>query len=213
MRAYFDGSWVPVNPSTGKVAQNAGGALFSWGLVFDGGDVVTELNGVRTVKHPGLNGTHEIQAFVECALYCVSHNIAPEDVSFTTDDEITVYGSKATVANGYAVTSHSIVLEEMLVRLVKHNVYDQTTIESIRPYLERSRMTKVKGHSNTFWNLRCDYLANVAAKSVQNGAANLESVARWAKRGFVRYVSPKKSTTWFPAFHSFLVTSQEAVTL
>lgn len=213
MRAYFDGSWVPYNPSTGKVAQNAGGAVMSWGLVFDDGETVTEVNGARQFKHPGLNGTHEIQAFVECALYCVSHNIKPEDVSFTTDDEVTVYGRLATVANGYANTSHSVVLEGMLNRLVTQKVYSQETIDSVRPYLERSMMTKVKGHSSTFWNLRCDYLARIAADTVRNGGARLESVARWAKKGFARYHSEGKTSRWYPAFHEIMVTNSEAVTI
>lgn len=213
MRAYYDGSWVPFDPQTGKPQQiGSSASVFSWGLVFDDGDTVTEINGARKVNHPGLNGTHEVQAFVECALYCLSHNIPPEDVSFTTDDEITSYGSKATVANGYSNTSYSLVLNEMLDRLVSRHAYDQVTIDSVRPYLDRSRFTKVKGHSDTVWNLRCDYLAQVASKAARTGIAHLSSVQAWAKQGFVRYVSNGKSKTWFPAFHSLLVTTEELVT-
>ena len=204
MRAYFDGSFVPFNLKTNKRKQDGADAIVAWGLVFDDGETITEIHGSRKFKGRLVAGTHEIQAFIECALYCISHNIAPEDVSFTTDDELTVYGSQATVENGYACTSHSVVLEEMLVRLVELSAYNQATIDSVRPYLKRSLFTKVKGHSTTFWNLRCDYLAQVGAKVAEHGSAQLESVARWAKHGFVRYIGNNKTAQWFPAFHSLL---------
>ena len=125
MRAYYDGSWTPKSSAIPQAEQ-----ILAWGIVFDDGEI-TEISGARTARGSEVTGSHEVVAFIECALYCVSHNIAPEDVSFTTDDELTAYGSKATVANGYSCTSHGAALEAILLKLVKIKMYDAETVASV----------------------------------------------------------------------------------
>lgn len=194
MRAYYDGSWRPKDVNASHAEQ-----LFSWGIVFDDGEI-TELHGSRSSHGDLVVGCHEVIAFIETALYCSSHGITPENVSFTTDDEVTAYGSKATVSNGYSCTSMNVALESILDRLVRVKMYDAGTISSVRPYLERSVFHKVKGHKMTLLNLRCDYLAGWAAKVHQNLQKKFHGFEEWAARGFNVYHRGEQ-VKWFPPFH------------
>lgn len=182
MNAYYDGSYL-YKGNDGN-ALKKGYAYFSWAFVIVDGDQQTEVHGARTAKLSQCNGTHELIAFIETALYLSSHDVPVQSVNFITDDELTAYGSKATVANGYACTSMHVELLRQLELLVTNKFYDQETIDRIMPYLLDGVFHKVKGHSRCVLNQRCDYLAKAAGKIQAYGGARILSFALWAKAGF-----------------------------
>lgn len=207
MNVYFDGSWVPVSSETKTIVEGGDAAVFAWGLVFDHPSGLVESSGIRFVEHTKLNGTHEVQAFIECALYCLSHNIAPSEITFVTDDEVTVYGTQSTPENGCFFNAYSDVLNEMLTRLVQYDVYNEKTIESVRQFFRESRFVKIKGHARILWNLRCDVLATNAVKVFCKREVVPTSVQEWVKKGFkhTRIEHRDGGGRWFPAFSGMYV--------
>lgn len=197
MRAYFDGSCLP-----GKNDKN--NRVYSWGLVFDDGETITEISGSRQTKDSRLVGLHETQAFVECVLYCSSHGIKPNEVLFTTDDETTVYASQAgqwSINGGYVRE-----MDRRLQQLIDVDLYKPEVIDVVRKYMAESRMVKVKGHRFTLWNLRCDYLAKMAGEAIrQKRPVPVHSIREWLRNGFTHYAGANnRSYQWFPPFHHLL---------
>ena len=197
MNVYFDGSYT-LKDSEQRILKNA---VFGWGFVISGYDEHVEVHGARVVK-PGIcSGAHEVIAFIEAVLYLSSHGIRVQDVNFITDDELTAYGSKATVANGYACTSMHEALQSCLQSLVRNKLYTEEVLEVVRPYLFDGRFHKIKGHAGCVLNQRCDYLAKVASRAELGGKSETQGFLEWARNGFNRWCNiENKVISTYPPF-------------
>jgi ribonuclease HI len=146
-------------------------------------------------------------AFIEAALYCLSHGYSPEDVNFITDDEMTAYGPQSNPKYGHAQCGLWFALQQRIEVLIKHGMYTQDVIDSITPYLERSQFHKIRGHKTCVMNQRCDYIAKIAARVRAFGGAKIMSFEQWAKLG----LSVWKNGTNIQ-FHPPFVTTCDLVT-
>lgn len=203
MRVYYDGSFA------NKISKNnqCGTYYVAWGIVIDHQGELTEIRGSRTVNTKDMSGCHEVVAFIEAALYLLSHQIPPDEICFITDDSLTAIGSQATVANGWCSTGLNVSLENCLRKVAgRCGFYTKDVVNSVRPYLERSRFIKVKGHAKTVLNLRCDYLAEKEAIIQRGNKANIKPFLEWAADGFRRWEGEEK--WWAP----FTQPAEEGVT-
>lgn len=191
MNVYYDGSYTMKDAQGNAFPRNA--RYFAWGIVIDDKGEITELSGSRETVGTTLGaGSHETVAFIESALYLLSHGVSVDDVNFTTDDEITAYPSRRAP------------LDAQMATLVKMGFYTQAVVDSVLPYLE-ARFHKVRGHKNCVYNLRCDYLAKCASRAAHKGKPTpVLSFVKWAEAGFTRYKPGNIVETMYLPFLSTL---------
>ena len=184
MQAFFDGSYTFKGL---KGTRFGGGAKYvSWGLVFTEGEDYFEVSGFRKVSHDFGAGYHELVACVEASLWLHSHGYSPSEVSFVTDDELTVYGRHATIENGYAFRGQGDRLRLASASLVQRKIFTREAMDVCWSYLLNSRFDKVKGHAKNVYNERCDYLAKSAVRSETREDYKVMGYDEWLMQGFVR---------------------------
>lgn len=176
--------------------------IISWGLVLDFGheSPLTEIKGLQShSRNMQLTGCHEIVAFIECALYLMSRGMQPSNVNFIVDDEVTAYAGQGHPNRGHAFNSYHDTFFKLADRLIRNKVYTKAVVESTLDYLYRGRFHKVRSHSNTILNLRCDYLARSAYKLKAHSGFELANINTWMASGFVRRHGDKIER-WYPPF-------------
>lgn len=154
---YTDGGCGQIEGSRGKRHR-----IWSWGIVALHDDTHVELHGARRVP-VGVDGRteHELVAFIEAVLYAQSHGFSPECSSYYTDDEFVGYCAfRASSSSSIRSCQRQAVLER--INDVCLRWYDIKTFYYLLETFDKSRITKVKGHSTIVNNLRADYLATWA---------------------------------------------------
>lgn len=172
IQIYVDGSATKM----GKVFQIA------WGFIALHNDQSIEVMGRLGKLHP--SPQHETIAFIEAYLYAKSHGFAAENMSFFTDDEM-IGHAQFFLHPGNKRQDSAAHIKGHLTGVCRQHF---PTVPDLRNELvhclQTSRFTKLKGHRNTVYNLRADYLAKMA-----RGDEPIKSFEEWLAQGHLAYTA------------------------
>jgi ribonuclease HI len=168
--------------------------LLSWGLVVHHNDETTELHGCLREVPQQFEGFHELLAFAEAVRYVRYMKVPFEQVSFYTDDDVI---TRTSDGNSWEKIEKA---KNRLMMLV-NEFYPSTVYDDMMECWEKSRFTKVKGHRDTVYNLRVDYLAAHARKTAAGAKNTLLTFEKWLAEG-VRFYDYKneKFDVWYAPF-------------
>ena len=172
--------------------------VLSWGLIVHHQDTTVELHGAKDQVHQEYSGSHEHIAFVEALRHAMTHDIAPDELAFVTDDSsVCDVNHWARVFGRLDLTSNTI---KRLLNLVKYLGFDSSMDAYMLRCLEWSKFQKVKGHARTVYNLRCDELAVHARNWVKGDLSPLLPFEEWLHDGHIYYDKEQNRKTWFAPF-------------
>lgn len=180
-----------------KHSHNGRLFLLSWGIVVHHNDETTELHGCKTHMPQNHSGSHERIAFMETVRHLMTLDVTPQEVSFYTDD------SSVCDINEIIRRSKRLPQDHTTIQRFKKladEYYDAETFAACMSYLMHSRFTKVKGHSRTVYNLRCDELSCHARRWALGDLSPLLPFEDWLHDGFLYYDREQQPQRWFPPF-------------
>lgn len=162
--------------------------VLAWGLVALHDDEHHELHGQVLAPWPSPIGScHEQIAFVQAVLYADQHGFAPEDVSIFCDDDIFGYAPFFLHPGNYKASR----ADQVMTRLhqVARHAFTREVKDLVLEAFQKSRITKLKGHSEIVYQERVDYLAKHALRTALNPEVDREllSMDDWLGRGLVIY--------------------------
>lgn len=192
MEIFVDGS----NSKFGSRTSLRG--LCSWGIRIEA-DCAKEFHDHITVDYESYGRYYEQIAFVKACLACYEHGLAPEECHFIVDDEIVGYGGENNGTWSLSNGNHLTVRERLTVLCGLFG----NDIDVAMMFLNRSRFTKVKGHTNVIGNLRVDYLAAHSRKVFfgHESSSDFLNYDDWLKQGFKFFNKEKEDLDiWYPAF-------------
>lgn len=177
--------------------------VLSWGIVAHKGDETVELHGSFKEVNSQFHGYHEMAAFAETVKYLKREGVPYEDVSFFTDDQWVVEA-----ANEFQpcypdrMVDANFGFRERLMKFV-NEFYPATMYDDMLECLQKGRFTKVKGHDNTVYNLRVDYLAVHARNLCQGVKEEFLQFEQWLAKGFKFFNTEKHEyDVWYAPFAS-----------
>ena len=137
--------------------------VVGWGIVAHHNDTTVEIQGSRTIQAKQI-GHHEYIAFIEAMLYAKSHGYKNEEMSFYSDEQ--QLSEIVTLFHPDNKSKKSTVNKvKNRLRYVCNQFYKTSIYQDVVDCLCTAKINWVKGHSDTLYNKRVDYLAKNAAKS------------------------------------------------
>lgn len=174
------------------------GALLSWGVVAHHNDSTDELYGCMVRVSHRLQRAHEQLAFVQAVRYAHSKGVAPNQVSFFTDDSWVCSASENTRRSGALPGPEDNGYR--LVRALCEQYFDDATFGVCNDYIQEARFTKVHGHKTTVYNLRCDDLSKAAQRRARGEQVTVAPFEEWLRAGFTYIDRDQVAHRWFPEF-------------
>jgi ribonuclease HI len=181
-----------------------GSFILSWGLVAHYTDATYERHGCIGDCPPYLQGSHEKLAFIEAVRFALSLGADPDDITFITDDGSVCDANRMFHKHGNLVRSDATVQK---ITEICNAYFDKTLKEFCLKFLARARFIKVKGHSKTVYNLRCDHLARHARNWELGDLSPLLPFEEWLHDGFLFYDKKLIKKTWFVPFSEMYFTA------
>jgi ribonuclease HI len=172
----------------------------SWGLVAHHNDTTVELHGGTADAPQQFCGFHEMMAFAEAVNYVKRSKVPYCDVSFFTDDEWVVNAAFALHKDNWVSTETVDGIHNRLMMFV-NEFYPSVMYDDMVECLRQARFTKVKGHEDTVYNLRVDYLAAHARNLAHGAKEEFLNFEQWLAKGF-RYFNLKTHEwdVWYAPF-------------
>lgn len=170
--------------------------IVSWGIIAHYNDTSVELSGVKRVPQ-SVNAYHEVFAFIEAVIYAYSHGFDASQIICYTDDELTGYSNYHIHVGNYSPRRQSLIDR---TKFICDQFYTEDVFDMVMKCYHDSHMVKVKGHDKTIYNLRCDYLANYARRSLKPVHVTMKSFESWIDEGFITYLDCNTVTKWFAPF-------------
>lgn len=157
---------------------------YSWGIVAEHDDQTVEILGQMPVsKEDNSNGANpfEAVAWVKAYLYAKEQGFKPEEMAFYTDDAQIAY-AQFFLHHPNNQGNGRVKLCEFLRKICSTFFYPELYDELLY-CLTKARFIKVKGHRDTIYNLRVDYLAKIARDTTKQPLPFEE----WLSKGFLNY--------------------------
>lgn len=179
--------------------------MLSWGIVALTGDQSIELHGCHSWVSPKHSGFHEKIAFVEAVRYLVPSGHMPHELTFYTDDSAVCDVNRSYVLRGNHHGSDTTISRYKTVCKAFYP-NEPELFEQCMSYIRGSRFVKVKGHSKTVYNLRCDALAVHARQWAIGNLSPLLRFEEWLHDGFEFYTpdddnpGENKRRFWYAPF-------------
>jgi ribonuclease HI len=196
MIIYMDGSSVRVT-NTRKQKD----WLLSWGMIVQHDDETVEQHGHVENVGSMYRGFHEMLAFAEAVRYVKHKKVPFKDVSFFTDDEWVVKAQFVLHPHNYC-ESRATEVKARVMQFV-NQFFPSTLYDDMLACLREARFTKVKGHEDTVYNLRVDYLAAYARKLKMGMDEEFQHFEQWLANGF-KFFNTKlqRYDVWYAPFAS-----------
>jgi len=182
--------------------------VLSWGIVAHYNDETFERFGCFADCHPFLQGSHEKLAFVEAVRLALELGVSPGEITFITDDGSVCDANRMFHKFGNLVRSEATVQK---ITEICNAYFNRDLKEHCCRFLRLARFIKVKGHSRTVYNLRCDHLARHARNWEYGDLSPLLSFEEWLHDGFLHHDKKTMKKTWYVPFSEMDFISKHSI--